>query len=161
MCYTLLINAKYGCLKQMHCQNVSWEAVSPSQNGCVMKRWVDCFHRPQQASDDQHSPEPLLDFITLQLLIINLHPTGLWWPKCAIMGLAWKMAVHCQTVQNRLQPLTGSANEFVSLSLHWKKGDTCTIWAFCIKGMIFIAQESTWEWNSTAQLVQTKLILHL
>lgn len=81
---------------------------------CMMKRWVNCLPGPQQACDEQRSPEPLLDFIKLQLLIINLHPTGLRWPKCAIMGLAWKMTmsiVHrqsSQTVQNRLRPL----NEF-------------------------------------------------
>ena len=32
---------------------------------------------PQQASDDQRPLEQLLDFIILQLLIINLHPAAL------------------------------------------------------------------------------------
>lgn len=118
-----------------------------------MMKWVKClyFYESQQAADDQHSLGPLLDFITLWLLIINLLPTGLRWPKCAIMGPAWKWQsiVRLHGIDCTHLP---ALNEFVSnpSSLYrGRRGHTDNM-SFCIKGIIFIAQKNPPE-NEIAQ----------
>ncbi len=119
--------------------------------------WLYDEAMSQQPSDELHSPEPLLHSITLQLLIINLHPTGLWMAWMCHNGPQLEMTVHCQTVQNIDCAYLLALYEFV-LKLSALRTTTLGWYELCIKGMIFIAQESTWEWNSTAQLIQTKLI---